>query len=362
MRKWNFCAGPAAIPEEVLRDAQNELLEWNLSGSSVMEVSHRSDLFAEVAVSSTKDIKALLNIGDDHEVLFLQGGATLQFTSVPLNFTKKSSIVSYLNTGLWSKKAIKAASKYASVNVVASSEESNFTFVPNTQEWRVDPDSIYFHYVMNETIQGLAIRDPISSEIPVICDMSSCILSEEVNFNNLDLVYAGAQKNIGPAGLTLVIIKKDFLEKANEDIPDILSYKKNSQAGSMLNTPPTFAWYLAGKVFKWLLKNGGVKSIQKENEKKAKFLYDFIDSSSFYSNPVEKEHRSIMNVPFLLNDKNADSSFLEKSEMNGLLNLKGHRSVGGMRASIYNATPFEAVEDLVSFMSDFERSYNGNGK
>ena len=362
MRKWNFCAGPAAIPEEVLIDAQNELLEWDLSGSSVMEVSHRSDLFAEIAASSTKDIKALLNIGDDHEVLFLQGGATLQFTSVPLNFTKKSSIVSYLNTGLWSKKAIKAASKYASVNVVASSEESNYTYVPTTQEWRVDSDSIYFHYVMNETIQGLAMRDPISSDIPVICDMSSCILSEEVDFNNLDLVYAGAQKNIGPAGLTLVIIKKDFLEKANEDIPDILSYKKNSQAGSMLNTPPTFAWYLAGKVFKWLLKKGGVKSIQKENEKKAKLLYDFIDSSSFYSNPVEKEYRSIMNVPFLLDDENADSSFFEKAEINGLLNLKGHRSVGGMRASIYNATPFEAVEDLVSFMSDFERSYTGNGK
>ena len=327
-----------------------------------MEVSHRSDFFAEVAASSTKDIKALLNIGDDHEVLFLQGGATLQFTSVPLNFTKESSIVSYLNTGLWSKKAIKAASKYASVNVVASSEESNYTYVPSTNEWRVDSDSIYFHYVMNETIQGLAMRDPISSEIPVICDMSSCILSEEVDFHNLDLVYAGAQKNIGPAGLTLVIIKKDFLEKANEDIPDILSYKKNSQAGSMLNTPPTFAWYLAGKVFKWLLKKGGVKSIQKENEKKAKLLYDFIDSSSFYSNPVEKEYRSIMNVPFLLDDENADSSFLEKAEINGLLNLKGHRSVGGMRASIYNATPFEAVEDLVSFMSDFERSYTGNGK
>ena len=362
MRKWNFCAGPAAIPEEVLREAQNELLEWNLSGSSVMEVSHRSDLFAEVAASSTKDIKALLNIGDDHEVLFLQGGATLQFTSVPLNFTKKISTVSYLNTGLWSKKAIKAASKYASVNVVASSEESNYTHVPSAQEWRVDSDSIYFHYVMNETIQGLAMRDPISSEKPLICDMSSCILSEEVDFHNLDLVYAGAQKNIGPAGLTLVIIKKDFLEKANEDIPDILSYKKNSQAGSMLNTPPTFAWYLAGKVFKWLLKKGGVKSIQKENEKKAKLLYDFIDSSSFYSNPVEKEYRSIMNVPFLLDDENADSSFLEKAEINGLLNLKGHRSVGGMRASIYNATPFEAVEDLVSFMSDFERSYTGNGK
>jgi phosphoserine aminotransferase len=234
--------------------------------------------------------------------------------------------------------------------------------VPSSQEWRRDPDSIYFHYVMNETIQGLAMRDPVTSEIPVICDMSSCILSEEIDFHNLDLVYAGAQKNIGPAGLTLVIIKKDFLEKANEDIPDILSYKKNSQAGSMLNTPPTFAWYLAGKVFKWLLKKGGVKSIQKENEKKAKLLYDFIDSSSFYSNPVEKEYRSIMNVPFLLDDENADSLFLEKAEIKGLLNLKGHRSVGGMRASIYNATPFEAVEDLVSFMSDFERSYNGNGK
>ena len=248
------------------------------------------------------------------------------------------------------------------VNIVASSEESNYTYVPSAKEWRVDSDSIYFHYVMNETIQGLAMRDPISSEIPIICDMSSCILSEEVNFHNLDLVYAGAQKNIGPAGLTLVIIKKDFLEKANEDIPDILSYKKNSQAGSMLNTPPTFAWYLAGKVFKWLLKKGGVKSIQKENEKKAKLLYDFIDSSSFYSNPVDKEYRSIMNVPFLLDDQNADSLFLEKAEIKGLLNLKGHRSVGGMRASIYNATPFEAVEDLVSFMSDFERSYNGNGK
>jgi len=362
MRKWNFCAGPAAIPEEVLIEAQNELLEWGLSGSSVMEVSHRSDLFAEVAASSTRDIKALLNIGDDHEVLFLQGGATLQFTSIPLNFTKKSSIVSYLNTGLWSKKAINAASKYASVNVVASSEKSNYTHVPNIQEWKIDSDSIYFHYVMNETIQGLAMRDPILFEIPVICDMSSCILSEEVDFNNLDLVYAGAQKNIGPAGLTLVIIKKDYLEKANEDIPDILSYKKNSQAGSMLNTPPTFAWYLAGKVFKWLLKKGGVKSIQEENEKKAKFLYDFIDSSSFYTNPVEKEYRSIMNAPFLLSDENADSLFLEKAEKSGLLNLKGHRSVGGMRASIYNATPFEAVEDLVSFMSDFERSYTGNGK
>ena len=362
MRKWNFCAGPAAIPEEVLKEAQNELLEWNLSGSSIMEVSHRSDLFAEVAASSSRDIKALLNIGDDHEVLFLQGGATLQFTSVPLNFAKKGSIASYLNTGLWSKKAINAGSKHLRVKVAASSEESNYIFVPNTQEWRVDPDSIYFHYVMNETIQGLAIRDSISLDIPVICDMSSCILSEEVDFHNLDLVYAGAQKNIGPAGLTLVIIKKDFLEKANEDIPDILSYKKISHALSMLNTPPTFAWYIAGKVFKWLLKKGGVKSIQKENEKKAKLLYDFIDSSSFYSNPVEKKYRSIMNIPFLLNDKNAESSFLENSETNGLLNLKGHRSVGGMRASIYNATPFEAVEDLVSFMSDFERSYTGNGK
>ena len=362
MRKWNFCAGPAAIPEEVLKEVQNELLEWGISGSSVMEISHRSDYFLEVAASSTKDIKALLNIGDDHEVLFLQGGATLQFTSVPLNFAEKDSVVSYLNTGLWSKKAIKAASKYASVNVVASSEDANYTFVPNAKEWIIDADSIYFHYVMNETIQGVAIRDPISSEIPTICDMSSCILSEEVDFHNLDLAYAGAQKNIGPAGLTLVIIKKDYLDKVNEDIPDILSYKKNSQAGSMLNTPPTFAWYLAGKVFKWLLEKGGVKGIQKENEKKAKLLYDFIDSSSFFSNPVEKEYRSIMNVPFLLNDKSADSSFLEKSEINGLLNLKGHRSVGGMRASIYNATPFEAVEDLVSFMSDFERSYNGNGK
>ena len=362
MRKWNFCAGPAAIPEQVLKEAQNELLEWGISGSSIMEVSHRSDLFSEVAASSTNDIKALLNIGNDHEVLFLQGGATLQFTSVPLNFADKDSVVSYLNTGLWSKKAIAAASKYASVNVVASSEDANYTFVPNAQEWVIDADSIYFHYVMNETIQGVAIRDPISSEIPTICDMSSCILSEEVDFHNLDLVYAGAQKNIGPAGLTLVIIKKDYLEKVNEDIPNILSYKKNSQAGSMLNTPPTFSWYLAGKVFKWLLKKGGVKSIQKENEKKAKFLYNFIDSSSFYSNPVMKEYRSIMNVPFLLNDENADSSFLEKAEIKGLLNLKGHRSVGGMRASIYNATPFEAVEDLVSFMSDFERSCNGNGK
>jgi len=362
MRKWNFCAGPAAIPEEVLKEAQNELLEWNDSGSSVMEISHRSNLFNEVASNSKRDIKHLLNIGDDHEVLFLQGGATLQFTSVPLNFSVKNGTLSYLNTGIWSKKAIAAASSYAEVNVVASSEEDKYTFVPDIDDWREYEQSIYLHYVMNETIQGLALRKPISSKIPIVCDMSSCILSETIDFNNIDLAYAGAQKNIGPAGLTLVIIKKDFLEQANENIPDILSYKKHSEANSMLNTPPTFAWYLAGKVFRWLINQGGVEKIQIENEKKAKLLYEFIDQSSFYSNPVKDEFRSIMNIPFLLGDDKAESDFLEKAEKNGLLNLKGHRSVGGMRASIYNATPFEAVEDLVSFMNNFERDYTGNGR
>tara|TARA_S200000501_G_scaffold376842_2_gene433075 strand:+ start:2990 stop:4078 length:1089 start_codon:yes stop_codon:yes gene_type:complete len=362
MRKWNFCAGPAAIPEEVLKEVQNEILEWNDSGSSIMEVSHRSKLFNEVASTSKRDIKLLLNIGNDHEVLFLQGGATLQFSSIPLNFSVKDKTLSYLNTGVWSKKAIAAAASYAKINIVASSEEENYTFVPDIKDWKEFDRSTYLHYVMNETIQGLVLRKPIPSKIPIICDMSSCILSEVIDFNNFDLVYAGAQKNIGPAGLTLIIIKKDFLEHANESIPDILSYKKQSEANSMLNTPPTFAWYLAGKVFRWLIEKGGVEKMQIENEKKAKLLYEFIDQSSFYSNPVKDDYRSIMNVPFLLKDDNAETEFLEKAEKNGLLNLKGHRSVGGMRASIYNATPFEAVEDLVSFMKDFERDYTGNGR
>jgi len=361
MRKWNFSAGPAAIPKAVLQEAQAEMLEWQGSGMSVMEMSHRSSHYIGIANKAREDFIDLLKIPSDYKVLFLQGGATLQFSMVPMNFGA-NSVADYVLSGSWSKKAINEASKIIDINIVASSEPSNFNNVPNERGWSCSENAAYLHYVANETIQGNALHNPPTSNAPLISDMSSVILSELIDVSKFSMIYAGAQKNIGPAGLTLVIIKKDFLEKANEDIPDILSYKKNSQAGSMLNTPPTFAWYLAGKVFKWLLKKGGVKSIQKENEKKAKLLYDFIDSSSFYSNPVEKEYRSIMNVPFLLDDENADSLFLEKAEIKGLLNLKGHRSVGGMRASIYNATPFEAVEDLVSFMSDFERSYTGNGK
>ena len=356
MRKWNFSAGPAAIPEVVLKEAQAEMLEWKGSGMSVMEMSHRSSDYIDVANRARQDLIDLLNIPSDYQVLFLQGGATLQFSMLPMNFGFKG-IADYVLSGSWSKKAINEASKITNINIVASSESSNFDHVPNEETWKCSENSAYLHYVANETIQGNALHAPPSTKAPLIADMSSVILSEPIDVSRFSMIYAGAQKNIGPAGLTICIIKNDFLKDASTDLPGMLQYAKHADAESMFNTPPTFAWYLSGKVFTWLKGQGGLESMGEINKLKAKRLYDFIDESDLYSNPVFEENRSIMNIPFLLADPELDAEFLHDAENAGLLNLKGHRSVGGMRASIYNAVPIEAVDALINFMGDFQSKH-----
>jgi phosphoserine aminotransferase len=356
MRKWNFSAGPAAIPEVVLKEAQAEMLEWKGSGMSVMEMSHRSSDYIDVANTARQDLIDLLNIPSDYQVLFLQGGATLQFSMLPMNFGFKG-IADYVLSGSWSKKAINEASKITNINIVASSESSNFDHVPNEETWKCSENSAYLHYVANETIQGNALHAPPSTKAPLIADMSSVILSEPIDVSRFSMIYAGAQKNIGPAGLTICIIKNDFLKDASTDLPGMLQYAKHADAESMFNTPPTFAWYLSGKVFAWLKGQGGLESMGEINKLKAQRLYDFIDQSDFYSNPVFEENRSIMNIPFLLADPELDAEFLHDAENAGLLNLKGHRSVGGMRASIYNAVPIEAVDALINFMGDFQSKH-----
>jgi phosphoserine aminotransferase len=356
MRKWNFSAGPAAIPEVVLKEAQAEMLEWKGSGMSVMEMSHRSSDYIDIANRARQDLIDLLNIPSDYQVLFLQGGATLQFSMLPMNFGFKG-IADYVLSGSWSKKAINEASKITNINIVASSESSNFDHVPNEETWKCSENSAYLHYVANETIQGNALHAPPSTKAPLIADMSSVILSEPIDVSRFSMIYAGAQKNIGPAGLTICIIKNDFLKEASTDLPGMLQYAKHADAESMFNTPPTFAWYLSGKVFAWLKGQGGLESIGEINNLKAQRLYDFIDESDLYSNPVFKENRSIMNIPFLLADPELDAEFLHDAENAGLLNLKGHRSVGGMRASIYNAVPIEAVDALINFMGDFQSKH-----
>ncbi len=353
MRKWNFSAGPAAIPEEVLLETQSELLEWNDSGMSIMEMSHRSSEFISVASAARQNLIELLNIPDNYQVLFLQGGATLQFSMIPMNFASNKT-ADYLLTGTWSKKAIAEASKITSINTVASSEASNFQHVPDQGEWIESPDAAYFHYVANETIQGNALHQPPETKAPLVADMSSVILSEPIDVSKFSMIYAGAQKNIGPAGLTICIIQDEFLASASDSLPGMLQYSKHADSDSMFNTPPTFAWYLAGKVFLWLKNKGGLKSMAALNHSKAQSLYRFIDESNFYSNPVAVANRSIMNVPFLLSNSDLDGQFLHDSENAGLLNLKGHRSIGGMRASIYNATPQEAIDALIEFMRAFE--------
>jgi phosphoserine aminotransferase len=356
MRKWNFSAGPAAIPQSVLQEAQAEMLEWQDSGMSVMEMSHRSTEYMDLANNARQDFIDLLKIPSDYKVLFLQGGATLQFSMVPMNFGAKS-VADYVLSGSWSKKAINEASKIIDINIVTSSEPSNFNHVPNERSWSCSENAAYLHYVANETIQGNALHNPPTSNVPLISDMSSVILSEPIDVSKFSMIYAGAQKNIGPAGLTICIIKNDFLNQATSELPGMLQYAKHAEADSMFNTPPTFAWYLSGKVFAWLKDRGGLESMGEINKLKASKLYDFIDQSDFYSNPVSGENRSIMNVPFLLADSELDSEFLHESENAGLLNLKGHRSVGGMRASIYNATPIEAVDALINFMGDFQSKH-----
>ena len=354
---FNFSAGPAVLPGPVLEQARQELLDWQGSGMSVMEMSHRGSHFMSIAQQAEADLRALLSIPAGYQVLFLQGGATSQFAMVPMNLLRGSQRADYINTGAWSKKAIAEAGRYCTVNVASSAEASNFSDIPAPDTWQLDAGAAYVHYTPNETIGGVEFGwIPDTGEVPLVADMSSTILSRPLDVSRYGLIYAGAQKNIGPAGLTVVIVREDLLGEMLGSAPSMYNYRLHADAGSMLNTPPTFAWYLAGLVFRWLRDLGGLAAIEVVNRRKAGRLYGAIDSSSFYHSPVRADCRSLMNVPFTLADSSLDGDFLSKAGAAGLLNLKGHRSVGGMRASIYNAMPEAGVAALVEFMREFERT------
>lgn len=355
-RIYNFSAGPATLPLPVLEQAAAEMTNWHDLGTSIMEISHRSKAFIQVAADAEQDLRDLLNIPDEYAVLFMQGGATMQFSMVPCNLLRGKKTADYFNTGSWSKKAIAEARRYGEVNVVASSEADNFMSIPPEADWQFDPEAAYVHYTPNETIGGVEFHTvPDTGDVPLVADMSSTILSRPINVSQFGLIYAGAQKNIGPAGLTIVIVRRDLMGDLLPGSPALFNYAKVAENDSMLNTPPTYSWYLAGLVFKWLKDQGGVSAMAEINQRKASRLYDYIDASDFYTNPVQKSARSWMNVPFILADADLDKAFLVESEAAGLSALKGHRSVGGMRASIYNAMPEAGVEALVEFMQDFAR-------
>ena len=354
-RCYNFCAGPAALPEQVLETAAREMLDWHGKGLSLMEMSHRSPEVVGMAERAEKTLRELLSISDDYAVLFLQGGASTQFSAVPLNLLGGKSSADYVNTGQWSKKAIAEAKRYCEVNIVASSESTNFFTIPPQDTWQRDKASAYLHYTPNETIGGLEFFWTPDTDVPLVADMSSTILSRPVNVDDFGVIYAGAQKNIGPAGLTLVIVRRDLLGKAAQQCPAMLNWQVAADNDSMYNTPPTYAMYLSGLVFDWLAERGGLAAMEVFNRNKAEKLYGAIDSSDFYANPVEIASRSLMNIPFTLADAELDGLFLREAEAAGLQNLKGHRSVGGMRASIYNAVGMDAVEALIAFMQDFEK-------
>jgi phosphoserine aminotransferase len=352
-RPFNFCAGPAALPEAVLQQAGGELLDWRGTGLSVMEMSHRSKEFVAIADTAERDLRALMGITDDYAVLFLQGGATAQFSAVPLNLLRGAARADYVNTGQWSIKAIAEARKYCEVNVVASSEAERFMTVPPQASWNVSADAAYLHYTPNETIGGLEFGWTPDVAVPLVADMSSTILSRPVDVSRFGAIYAGAQKNIGPAGLVIVIVRRDLLGAPDACTPAVLDWSLQAANASMYNTPPTFSIYLAGLVFQWLQGQGGLAVVGERNRRKAEVLYGYIDGSDFYANPVEVASRSWMNVPFTLADAALEKPFLTEAKAAGLLNLEGHRSVGGMRASIYNALGIDAVDALIGFMRDF---------
>ena len=333
-RCYNFCAGPAALPQAVLEQARDELLDWHGAGLSIMEMSHRSAEIVGIAERAEATLRELMGIGDEYAVLFLQGGASTQFAAVPLNLLGENGTADYVNTGQWSKKAIAEGKRFGSVNVAASSEDTNFTTIPPRDTWKLSADAAYLHYTPNETIGGVEYFWVPEATAPLVVDMSSTILSRPINVADYGVIYAGAQKNIGPAGLTLVIVRRDLLGRAVSHCPAMLNWKTAADNDSMYNTPPTYALYLAGLVFEWLKAQGGLEAIGAINRRKAGKLYAAIDNSAFYANPVEVPSRSLMNVPFTLADDSLDKVFLAEAEQAGLLNLKGHRSVGGMRASI----------------------------
>ncbi|MFM7531011.1 MAG: 3-phosphoserine/phosphohydroxythreonine transaminase [Rubrivivax sp.] len=355
-RVYNFSAGPAALPEPVLRQAAEEMLDWHGSGMSVMEMSHRGPEFTGIAERALADLRELLGVPGTHRILFMQGGAIAENSIVPMNLLRGRTSIDFIDTGEWSRRSIQEARRYAQVNVAASGESSGYTTIPPRDTWRLDPQAAYVHICSNETIGGVQYAfTPEVGEVPLVCDMSSDILSRPVDVSKYGLIYGGAQKNIGPAGLTIVIVREDLLGHAHPACPSAFDYGLVAEAGSMSNTPPTYAIYIAGLVFQWLKAQGGLAAMQTRNEEKAALLYDCLDASSFYSSQVDRACRSRMNVPFRLKDPALDAAFLQGAQARGLVQLKGHRIVGGMRASIYNAMPIEGVRALVAWMREFER-------
>lgn len=358
-RKWNFSAGPAALPLPVLERAQRELLDWNGSGASVMEQSHRGKRFVAMAQQVESDLRELMGIPADYAILFEQGGATQHFAQIPMNLAKDGDSADYILTGHWSEKAASEAGPYVSVHVAATSKAENYLRMPPRETWRLNPAASYVHIATNETIHGVQFRDiPDTGEVPLVADMSSDILSAPVDVSRFGVIYAGAQKNIGPSGLVLIIIRRDLLQREGRPMARIFRYAEQAANDSMLNTPNTWAWYLAGLTFQWLKESGGLNVMAECNRRKASLLYAAIDNSGgFYRNPIDPAVRSRMNVPFTLHDSALDAAFLQESEEAGLLALKGHKALGGMRASLYNAVPVEAVQTLVAFMQDFVRRH-----
>ncbi|PHV11018.1 3-phosphoserine/phosphohydroxythreonine transaminase [Chitinimonas sp. BJB300] len=356
---FNFSAGPAVLPKEVLLEVQQELLDWHGSGMSVMEMSHRGREFMQIAAEAEEDLRSVMGIPGNYRVLFLQGGATTQFAMVPMNLLRGRKHIDFIETGHWSKLAMKEARKFGEVQVAASGEDRAYTYVPAEADWQLNPNAAYVHYTSNETLGGVEFPYvPSTGDTPLVCDMSSNFLSRPVDVSKFGLIYGGAQKNIGPAGLTIVIVREDLLGQTLPGTPTMFDYKIQAEGDSMYNTPPTFAIYVAGLVFKWIQRQGGLKAIEQRNIEKAALLYETIDTSDdFYNCPVEKAFRSRMNVPFKLNDVRLDEDFIKQASARNLLQIKGHRVTGGMRASIYNAMPLEGVKALTGFMQDFARNH-----
>jgi phosphoserine aminotransferase len=354
-RVFNFSAGPAVLPEPVLQQAAQEMLDWHGSGMSVMEMSHRGEEFIAIYEQAESNLRELLDIPANYKVLFLQGGAAAQFAMIPLNLLRGKASADYVNTGQWSKKAIGDAKKYCKVNVAASSEDASFTYAPKQDTWKLDPNAAYVHVTTNETIGGVEFHwTPDTGDVPLVADASSHILSRPMDVSRYGLIYAGAQKNIGPAGLTIVIVRDDLIGQAAPTTPTVFDYKVQADNDSMYNTPPTYGIYIAGLVFRWLKGLGGLVKMEETNIAKSSLLYDYLDQTEFYHSPVAKDDRSRMNIPFVLRNAELDDAFLSAAESRGLTQLKGHRSVGGMRASLYNAMPMEGVQALVEFMREFE--------
>lgn len=355
-RVYNFSAGPAVLPEEVLKKAAKEMLDFKGCGMSVMEVSHRGKEFKGIIETAEAHLREIMKIPHNYNVLFLQGGASLQFAMVPLNLMTKNKKADYVHTGLWTKKAIAEAKKYGKVTIVASSENDHFTGIPKLDPSAFSKDADYFYIVTNNTIYGTVYKEiPDTGDVPLVADMSSNILSEPVDVSKFGVIFAGAQKNIGPAGLTIVIIRQDLVGGAADTVPTLLKYRTYVENGSLYNTPPSYSIYIAGLVFEWIKEQGGLEALKKINQEKAKILYDYLDASDLFSSPVQKENRSLMNVPFVTGNEELDAKFIKEAAQRGLKTLKGHRTVGGMRASIYNAMPIDGVKALVRYMEEFKK-------